>query len=158
VLGLTDPEGTAPGDVVKLLVHRIPAGRAASYGTIGRAAVAFGRPIGGARTVAWILASLKRGDDTPWHRVVGAGGVILLPDRRGALQRSRLRSEGVRFAKTTIEAACMIGEAELLLLPQGRRKGAENHGRSSATHPSDRAIHSRGLNVKKTRRAQAGGS
>ena len=120
-----DPQGASAGDVVKALVHRIPAGRAATYGTIGRAAMAWGRPIGGARTVAWILASLKRGDDTPWHRVVGAGGMILLPDRRGALQRSRLKSEGVRFARTTIEASCLIGETELLWL-QGRRQRRKN--------------------------------
>jgi methylated-DNA-protein-cysteine methyltransferase-like protein len=107
-------QDSTPGDIVKSLVHRIPAGRAASYGAIGRAAIALGRPIGGARTVAWILASLKRGDDTPWHRVVGAGGVILLPDRRGALQKSRLKAEGVRFSKSAIEPRFLIGESELL--------------------------------------------
>lgn len=101
------------GGIVKKLVHSIPLGRVASYGTIGRAAAMWGRPIGGARTVAWILASLKRGDDTPWHRVVGAGGVILLPDRRGLLQRSRLQGEGVRFRRAEIDASSLIGEAEL---------------------------------------------
>ena len=102
------------GARVKELVHRIPAGRAASYGTVGRVAAAMGRPIGGARTVAWILATLKGKDDTPWHRVVGAGGVILLPDRRGALQASRLRREGIRFARGVIDPRCLIDEAQLL--------------------------------------------
>lgn len=111
---MDEPEATPPSALVKHIVSRIPAGRAASYGTVGRAAAAFGRPIGGARTVAWILASLKGKDETPWHRVVGAGGRILLPDRRGALQASRLRREGVRFVKSSIEPRCLIGEAELL--------------------------------------------
>lgn len=102
------------GARVKKVVHRIPAGRAASYGTVGRVVTAMGRPIGGARTVAWILASLKGKDDTPWHRVVGAGGVILLPDRRGALQASRLRREGIRFAQGVIDPRCLIDEAQLL--------------------------------------------
>ena len=114
VLLKADSDDAPPAAIVKNIVHRIPAGRAASYGTIGRVAAAIGRPIGGARTVAWILASLKGKDDTPWHRVVGAGGVILLPDRRGALQASRLRGEGIRFLRGAIEPARMIDEIALL--------------------------------------------
>jgi len=113
-------EDATPGAVVKRIVGRIPAGRAASYGTIGRVATAFGRPIGGARTVAWILASLKGKDKTPWHRVVGAGGVILLPDRRGALQAARLRREGVAFSKGVIEEGCLMDVAALLARLMGR--------------------------------------
>ena len=119
---MDDPESATPAALVKHIVSRIPAGRVATYGTVGQASAVFGRPIGGARTVAWILASLKGKDDTPWHRVVGAGGRILLPDRRGALQASRLRREGVRFARAAIDPRCLIGEAELLsLLPRRRR-------------------------------------
>ena len=96
------------------LVRGIPPGRAATYGTIGRAAVAMGSPIGGARTVAWILASLRGEEQIPWHRVVGAGGVILLPDRRGALQRSRLRREGVRFVEGVVAPRQLLDETALL--------------------------------------------
>ena len=110
-------EGGTAGVIVKNLVRRIPAGRAASYGAIGRAALALGRPIGGARTVAWILAALKGKDDTPWHRVVGAGGAILLPDRRGALQMGRLRREGVRFSRGVIAPGFLLDERELLGCP-----------------------------------------
>ena len=107
-------EADSPGTVVRRIVGAIPAGRATSYGIVGRVATASGRPIGGARTVAWILASLKSGDQTPWHRVVGAGGVILLPDRRGNLQAARLRREGVRFSGGVIEPGRMIDESALL--------------------------------------------
>jgi len=107
-------EDATPGAVVKSIVGRIPAGRAATYGTIGRVATGLGRPLGGARTVAWILASLKGKDRTPWQRVVGAGGVILLPDRRGALQAARLRREGVAFSKGVIEPRCLMDEVALL--------------------------------------------
>jgi len=123
---MADPEDASPTALVRHIVGRIPRGRVASYGTVGRAAAALGRPIGGARTVAWILASLKGKDDTPWHRVVGAGGRILLPDRRGALQASRLRSEGVRFARAAIEPRCLIGEAELLSVLLRRRRPARD--------------------------------
>jgi len=119
---MINPEDAPPAALVRHVVGGIPAGRAASYGTVGRVVAAVGRPIGGARTVAWILASLKGRDKTPWHRVVGAGGRILLPDRRGAVQASRLRGEGVRFGKAAIELRCLIDEAELLSLLLGRRR------------------------------------
>ena len=105
-----------PAALVKRVVKGIPPGRAATYGIVGRVAAAFDRPIGGARTVAWILASLKGTDDTPWHRVVGAGGAILLPDRRGAIQRSRLKGDGVRFSKALVAPSCLIDEGTLLSL------------------------------------------
>ncbi len=113
-----------PAAIVKHIVRRIPAGRAASYGTVGRVASAIARPIGGARTVAWILASLKGRDETPWHRVLGAGGRILLPDRRGARQASRLRHDGVRFKGSAMEPRFLIGEEELLSVLLGRRPAA----------------------------------
>lgn len=118
---MTEFTEAAPGVVVKTLVKRIPRGRVATYGAVARAATALGRPIGGARTVSWILASLKGTDDTPWHRVVGSGGVILLPDRWGAIQRSRLRAEGVTFSRGVIETGLLIGEIELLPRPPARR-------------------------------------
>ena len=102
------------GAIVRGLIRRIPRGRVATYGTVARAAVVAGQPIGGARTVSWILASLKPGDGTPWHRVVGAGGLILLPDRRGALQLTRLKREGVRFKKGVIDPGHLIDETQLL--------------------------------------------
>ncbi len=111
----------APGEMVKRIVGGIPKGRAATYGTIGRVAGAIGRPIGGARTVAWILASLKRQDTTPWHRVVGAGGKILLPDRRGALQRSLLKKDGARSLGAALDPAQLVDETALLqMLLRGR--------------------------------------
>lgn len=89
-------------DLVKGIVQRIPRGRVATYGTVARVAISAGRPIGGARTVAWILASLGGREHTPWHRVIGAGGRILLPGHRGARQVRRLKTEGVRFSNGII--------------------------------------------------------
>lgn len=110
----SEAEAPSTGDVVRALVGRIPRGRVATYGAVGRAAVIAGRPVGGARTVAWILASLKGTEAVPWHRVVGAGGRILLPDRRGATQRRRLREEGVVFTGDVIEPARLIAPETLL--------------------------------------------
>ena len=57
---------------------------------------------GAARTVGWALRALngerKAERRVPWHRVVGAGGVISLGDTpSGHEQRARLRAEGVEF-------------------------------------------------------------
>lgn len=103
------------GATVCDLVRLIPRGRVATYGTVARAALLGGRSIGGARTVAWILASLKGRDDTPWHRVVGAGGVIKLPDRRGALQTKRLKGEGIRFTKKGVIENHHLADEALIL-------------------------------------------
>jgi methylated-DNA-protein-cysteine methyltransferase-like protein len=76
---------------IRRVVSKIPKGKVSTYGAVAEAA---GFP-GNARRVAWAL----RGADgkLPWHRVLGAGGKILLPKEAGAEQRLRLASEGVEF-------------------------------------------------------------
>lgn len=69
----------------------------ATYGEVARAA---GFP-GAARQVAWALHSA--GGGLPWHRVVGAGGRILLGGESGMEQRLRLEHEGVAFRGARIE-------------------------------------------------------
>ena len=76
------------------VVAVIPYGRVATYGQV--AAQAGNRRA--ARQVAWALrAYAARG--LPWHRVVGAGGVIRLPQGDGLeRQRALLLAEGVAVA------------------------------------------------------------
>ena len=76
---------------LRVVIRRIPRGKVATYGSVAKAV---GFP-GASRQVAWAL----RGTDgrLPWHRVLGAGGKILLPGGAGADQRLRLESEGVSF-------------------------------------------------------------
>lgn len=71
------------------VVRRIPKGRVATYGAVAAAA---GHP-GAARQVVWALRS--GGKAVPWHRVLGAGGKILLTGEAGFEQRLRLRMEGL---------------------------------------------------------------
>jgi methylated-DNA-protein-cysteine methyltransferase-like protein len=73
-------------------VRRIPRGKVSTYGQVARAA---GYP-GAARQVVWALRS-PAATGVPWHRVVGAGGKILLPGESGLEQRLRLSAEGVSF-------------------------------------------------------------
>jgi methylated-DNA-protein-cysteine methyltransferase related protein len=78
-------------DEIRAAIRRIPKGKVATYGAVAKAA---GFP-GAARQVVWAL----RGTDgrLAWHRVLGAGGKILLPGTAGADQRLRLQAEGVVF-------------------------------------------------------------
>jgi len=76
---------------IRRTVAQIPRGKVASYGEVADRAGFPGR----ARQVVWALHG--SGDRLPWHRVVGAGGRILLPGEHGLEQRLRLEAEGVRF-------------------------------------------------------------
>lgn len=68
----------------------VPRGRVITYGDAARAA---GFP-GAARLT---VRALRRFDDVPWHRVLGAGGRIKLTGEAGVEQRLRLEIERVRF-------------------------------------------------------------
>jgi methylated-DNA-protein-cysteine methyltransferase-like protein len=80
-------------------VGRVPRGKVATYGDIAYAA---GYP-GAARQVAWALHGGSAG--LPWHRIVGAGGKILLTGEHGFEQRMRLQAEGVGFLGLTVNMA-----------------------------------------------------
>jgi methylated-DNA-protein-cysteine methyltransferase related protein len=78
------------------LVKRIPRGRLITYGAIARIL----KVRGGARAVGFAMAASPSGRGIPWHRVVGAGGRLLIPEPHASLQRRLLETEGV----TVIEA------------------------------------------------------
>jgi methylated-DNA-protein-cysteine methyltransferase-like protein len=75
---------------VAACIRALPRGTVSSYGAIAKAV---GWP-GAARQVVRILQQTR---GLPWHRVVGAGGVIKLGGENAAEQRFRLRLEGVAF-------------------------------------------------------------
>jgi methylated-DNA-protein-cysteine methyltransferase-like protein len=77
-------------------VRRIPKGKVATYGDVAAAA----GHAGAARQVVW---ALRTGKGVPWHRVLGAKGVILLKGESGFEQRFRLRSEGVAITGDRVD-------------------------------------------------------
>lgn len=104
---------TTPSDAdARLLavLRRVPHGRVVTYGLLADLA---GRP-GRAR---WVARVLQQADDPelPWHRVVAAGGRIALPlDRpEGAIQRERLRREGVPFRGERVDLAAALWRQSL---------------------------------------------
>ena len=77
-------------ETIRDTIRKIPKGKVSSYGEVARAAGFPGR----ARQVVW---ALQNAPAIPWHRVVGAGGKIMLPGENGLEQRLRLETEGVAF-------------------------------------------------------------
>ena len=62
-------------DPVYRLVKKIPRGRVTTYGELARKRFGFR---GGARVVGYAMAACPSGQGIPWHRVVGAGGRLLI--------------------------------------------------------------------------------
>jgi len=92
------PKTTMFADMLRQ-VRRVPRGKVATYGDVAYAA---GYP-GAARQVAWALHAQSEG--LPWHRIVGAGGTILLPGEHGFEQRMHLQAEGVAFLGLKVNMA-----------------------------------------------------
>jgi methylated-DNA-protein-cysteine methyltransferase-like protein len=84
-------------EAIHKVIRRIPRGKVATYGAVAKAA---GYP-GASRQVVWALRAAKA--PLPWHRVLGAGGKILLPGQNGVEQRLRLETEGVKFRGSRVD-------------------------------------------------------
>lgn len=83
---------------VYALVKEIPRGRVTTYGQLAKAL----RLPGGARTAGHAMAASPSGQGVPWHRVVGAGGRLLIREPHSSLQRKLLESEGLVLAEKRI--------------------------------------------------------
>lgn len=73
------------------LVKKIPWSHVTTYGDLARVL----RLPGGARAAGHAMATCPSGEGIPWHRVVGAGGRLLISEPHAGLQRRLLESEGV---------------------------------------------------------------
>jgi methylated-DNA-protein-cysteine methyltransferase-like protein len=90
---------TKSWDAVYKLVRRIPRGRVITYGEIAKK---LGLP-GGARVAGYAMAACASGRGIPWHRVVGAGGRLLIREPYASLQRKLLETEGVALAGARVD-------------------------------------------------------
>ncbi len=81
------------------LVKKIPRGRVTTYGDVARTL----KLPGGARTAGRAMAACPSGRGVPWHRVVGAGGRLLLREPTVFLQKKLLESEGLLVVEKRIE-------------------------------------------------------
>lgn len=99
------------------LVKRIPRGRVTTYGEVARAL----RLPGGARAVGYALAACPSGRGIPWHRVLGAGGRIRVPERYAPLQRKLLQTEGVMTDGIAVDLK-RYGWSPAKRAPAGRKR------------------------------------
>ena len=81
------------------LVKKIPRGRVTTYGYLARKL----RLPGGARVVGYAMAGCPNGQGIPWHRVVGAGGRLLISEPHAGMQRRLLEAEGVMIDGSRID-------------------------------------------------------
>jgi methylated-DNA-protein-cysteine methyltransferase related protein len=86
-------------DPVYKLVKQIPRGRVTTYGALAKAL----RLRGGARTAGRAMAATPSGKGIPWHRVVGDGGRLLIPEPYGSMQRKLLQTEGVQIVEFRVD-------------------------------------------------------
>jgi methylated-DNA-protein-cysteine methyltransferase related protein len=92
--------GTAGSwEAVYRFVQQIPRGRVMTYGQLAKAL----RLRGGARVAGFAMAACPNGRGIPWHRVVGAGGRILIHEPLASLQRRLLESEGTPVAGSRVD-------------------------------------------------------
>jgi methylated-DNA-protein-cysteine methyltransferase-like protein len=80
-------------------VKKIPRGCVLTYGQVARAV----QLRGGARTAGRAMAACPNGRGIPWHRVVGAGGRLLIREPYASLQRRLLLADGVAFLGSRID-------------------------------------------------------
>ena len=85
-------------DPVYKLVKLIPRGRVTTYGALAKSL----RLRGGARTAGRAMAGCPSGKGIPWHRVVGAGGKLLIREPYSLMQRKLLESEGVPVLESRV--------------------------------------------------------
>ncbi len=84
---------------VYVLVKQIPRGRVITYGQLARAL----KLRGGARAAGHAMAACPAGRGLPWHRVVGAGGRLLIREPYASLQRRLLETEGIRVVEGHVD-------------------------------------------------------
>ena len=109
-------------DPVYRLVKQIPRGRVLTYGALARAV----RLPGGARTAGRAMTATPRGKGIPWHRVLGAGGKILIREPHASLQKRLLESEGIPVMESRINL-----KKHLWTPPRKKASAAKKSRRSS---------------------------
>lgn len=109
------------------IVKRIPKGRFTTYGQLARAV----RLPGGARAAGRAMAACPRGQGIPWHRVVAAGGRIVIREPFASLQRRLLESEGARIVERRVSAehAWSPRRSAPKRQPAGPRKSRHHQGK-----------------------------
>jgi methylated-DNA-protein-cysteine methyltransferase-like protein len=88
-----------PWDSVYALVKKIPRGKVLTYGAVAKAT----HLPGGARAAGRAMGATPKGQAIPWHRVVGAGGKLLIREPYASLQKKLLQTEGAKVIESRVD-------------------------------------------------------
>ena len=113
------------------LVKQIPRGCVTTYGDLARAL----RLPGGARAVGYAMAACPSGRGIPWHRVVGAGGRLLIREPYASLQRRLLESEGTAIEGRRVDMKRYGWSPAKSSKAKARKGRSETHKRRRAQSP-----------------------
>jgi methylated-DNA-protein-cysteine methyltransferase-like protein len=86
-------------DRVYAFVKKIPRGKVLTYGAVAKATLI----PGGARAAGRAMHATPKGRGIPWHRVVGAGGRLLIREPYASLQKKLLLTEGARVVESRVD-------------------------------------------------------
>jgi len=119
-------------DAVYRIVKQIPRGRVLTYGALAKLA----RLPGGGRTAGHAMAATPRGKGIPWHRVLGAGGKLLIREPYSSLQRKLLESEGVPLRERRVDfKRCLLTPVSPTNSPTQQKAPANRRSSSRASKP-----------------------
>jgi methylated-DNA-protein-cysteine methyltransferase-like protein len=118
-------------ELVYQLVKKIPRGRVTTYGALAKRL----RIPGGARVVGYAMAGCPSGRGIPWHRVVGAGGRLIIREPYGSLQRKLLESEGVKIEGARIDMKLYEQAPRKKGSKKSRASGGKKAGESRRARP-----------------------
>jgi methylated-DNA-protein-cysteine methyltransferase-like protein len=104
-------------EAVYAFVKKIPRGKVVTYGGVAKAI----KLKGGARTAGHAMAATPRGQAIPWHRVVGAGGKLLIREPYASLQKKLLASEGAQITETRVNMKTAAWKLPAKRKPRKRR-------------------------------------
>jgi methylated-DNA-protein-cysteine methyltransferase related protein len=110
-------------EAVYAFVKKIPRGKVVTYGSVAKAI----KLKGGARTAGHAMAATPRGQAIPWHRVVGAGGKLLIREPYASLQKKLLASEGAQITETRVNMKTAAWK------PPATRKPRKKHVQKTRT-------------------------
>jgi methylated-DNA-protein-cysteine methyltransferase related protein len=114
-------------DAVYRIVKQIPRGRVLTYGALAKLA----HLPGGGRTAGRAMAATPRGKGIPWHRVLGAGGKLLIREPFSSLQRKLLESEGVPLRERRVDLKGCLWTPSRSKKPKAKPKAPANRLLSS---------------------------
>ncbi|MGA8231840.1 MAG: MGMT family protein [Candidatus Acidiferrales bacterium] len=122
-------------DPVYQLIKTIPRGQVTTYGLLARAL----KIRGGARTVGHAMAATPSGQGVPWHRVVAAGGRLIIREPIGSKQRKLLESEGVPMRHGRVEISTCLWTPVSARAKRGKKASPKARNKSNPVRRKPRA-------------------